>query len=46
MGMHVFIASRTKSRLQALVKKIEHDGGEATPVCADATKEEQVKKLF
>jgi len=46
MGMHVFIASRTKSRLEALVKKIEKDGGEATPVCADATKKEQVKKLF
>ena len=43
MGMHVFIASRTKSRLEALVKKIENNGGKATPICADATKEDQVQ---
>ena len=46
MGMHVIVASRTISRLEKLVKKIEDDGGKATPVFADASKEEQVQKLF
>jgi len=46
MGMHVFIASRTKSRLETLVKKIEDKGGKVTAVPTDATKEEQLQKLF
>ncbi len=45
-GMHVFIASRTMSRLEKLCKKIENNGGNITPVCTDVTNEEQVKKLF
>ena len=45
-GLHVFVASRTQSRLDALTVEIEQAGGKATAVCADATIEEQVIKLF
>ena len=45
-GLHVFVASRTQSRLDALTVEIEQAGGGATAVCADATNEEQVIKLF
>ncbi len=34
------------SRLEALATEIEKEGGKATAVCADATNEEQVIKLF
>ena len=46
MGMHVFIASRTRSRLKSLCKIIEDNGGKVTAVCTDTTNEEQIKKLF
>jgi len=45
-GLHVFVASRTQSRLDALTVEIEQAGGKATAVCADATNEEQVIKIF
>jgi NAD(P)-dependent dehydrogenase (short-subunit alcohol dehydrogenase family) len=45
-GMHVFIASRTQSRLDVLTVEIEQAGGKATAVCADSTNEEQVIQLF
>ena len=45
-GLHVFVASRTQSRIDALTVEIEQAGGIATAVCADATNEEQVIKLF
>ena len=45
-GLHVFVASRTQSRLDALTVEIEQAGGKATAVCVDATNEEQVIKLF
>ena len=45
-GLYVFVAGRTKSRLDALTVEIEQAGGKATPVFADATIEEQVIKLF
>jgi len=45
-GLHVFVASRTQSRLDALTVEIEQAGGKATAVCADSTNEEQVIKLF
>ena len=44
--LHVFVASRTQSRLDALTVEIVQAGGKATGVCADATIEEQVIKLF
>ncbi len=46
MGVHVFIASRTESRLESLCKKIENKGGNVTAVCADAINEEHIKNLF
>ena len=45
-GLHVFVASRTQSRLDALTVEIEQARGKATAVCVDATNEEQVIKLF
>ena len=45
-GLHVFVASRTQPRIDALTVEIEQAGGIATAVCADATNEEQVIKLF
>jgi NAD(P)-dependent dehydrogenase (short-subunit alcohol dehydrogenase family) len=45
-GLHVFVAGRTQSRFDALTVEIEQAGGKATAVCADATNEGQVIKLF
>ena len=45
-GVHVFIASRHQSRLEALKIEIERAGGKASVVCTDATNEEQVINLF
>ena len=45
-GLHVFIAGRTLSRVQERASEIEQAGGEATPICADASDEEQVIELF
>ena len=45
-GLHVFVASRTQSRLDALTVEIEQAGGKATAVCTDATNAEQVIELF
>ena len=44
--LHVFLAGRTQSRLDALTVEIEQAGGKATAVYADATNEEQVIKFF
>ncbi|HEV8028343.1 MAG TPA: SDR family NAD(P)-dependent oxidoreductase [Stellaceae bacterium] len=45
-GLHVFVAGRTKSALDAVVDDIASAGGRATPVVADATKEADVVALF
>ena len=45
-GLHVFVASRTLSRLDSLVSDIEKEGGKATAICTDATSEDQVAALF
>lgn len=45
-GFHVFLASRSKSRLEKLSEDIEQAGGKATPVFADASVEEHVIELF
>ncbi len=42
-GHHVFMAGRTRETLEALTRKF---GGNATPVVADATDEDQVAALF
>lgn len=45
-GLHVFIAGRTQSKLDALVADIEADGGTATGVVADCTQPKDVAALF
>jgi NAD(P)-dependent dehydrogenase (short-subunit alcohol dehydrogenase family) len=45
-GLHVFVAGRTKSALDAVVDDIASAGGRATPVVADATKEADIVALF
>jgi len=45
-GLHVLVAGRTRSALDAVVADIESAGGNATPVVADATKEADIVSLF
>lgn len=45
-GLHVIVAGRTGDQLETLVKLIRDDGGTATSVVADATREEDVSQLF
>src|SRR5687768_15303585 len=44
--LHVFVAGRTQARLDALVTRIRIDGGAATAVATDTTREEDVIRLF
>ena len=46
MGMHVYVAGRTESKIKEVVAHIEAAGGSASTYVCDATKEEQVKLLF
>ena len=45
-GMHVFVAGRTKEKLDALVEVIEAAGGRATAHPTDATREDAIADLF
>lgn len=45
-GLHVFIAGRTQSKLDALVADIQAEGGTATGVVADCTQPGDVDALF
>ena len=45
-GAHVFVAGRTRSKLDAIVDVIAAHGGEATALVADATSEADIKALF
>jgi NAD(P)-dependent dehydrogenase (short-subunit alcohol dehydrogenase family) len=45
-GLHVFVAGRTQSSLDAAVAGIEGEGGKATAVVADATDEQATIDLF
>jgi NAD(P)-dependent dehydrogenase (short-subunit alcohol dehydrogenase family) len=45
-GQHVLVAGRTQDRLDAVVAAIEADGGTATAMVADATREPDVVALF
>ncbi len=45
-GLHVFLVGRTEERLQALAKIITEAGGKATPLVADATKEQDLISVF
>ena len=44
--LHVFAAGRTPARLEALVTRIRIDGGAATAVSTDTTREDEVVRLF
>ena len=46
LGLHVFAAGRTQSKLDAVVAEIEKQGGAATAVVADATDEAATTELF
>ncbi|MCF7970612.1 MAG: SDR family NAD(P)-dependent oxidoreductase [Methylococcaceae bacterium] len=45
-GLHVYIAGRSKEKLQQVVNRIVTNGGQATAVVADATKEFDINHLF
>lgn len=45
-GLHVFVAGRTLTKLQAVADSIRLAGGLATPVVADACNESEVERLF
>jgi NAD(P)-dependent dehydrogenase (short-subunit alcohol dehydrogenase family) len=45
-GLHVFVAGRTLSKVEAVATSIRHAGGTATAIEADTTDEEAVIRLF
>ncbi len=45
-GHHVLVASRTAEQIEAIASSIRADGGKATAVPTDATKEDDVVRLF
>jgi NAD(P)-dependent dehydrogenase (short-subunit alcohol dehydrogenase family) len=45
-GLHVFVAGRTRARLDAIVDRIRAAGGVATAVPTDTTQEADVLRLF
>jgi NAD(P)-dependent dehydrogenase (short-subunit alcohol dehydrogenase family) len=46
LGLHVFVAGRTASNLDAVVRSIATNDGSATAMVADATKEADIVALF
>jgi NAD(P)-dependent dehydrogenase (short-subunit alcohol dehydrogenase family) len=45
-GHHVLVAGRTAAKIDKVVEAIRKDGGSATAVVVDGTKEDEVIKLF
>ncbi len=45
-GLHIFIAGRSEKKLQQVADSIRQEGGSVSCVVADATEEQDVKKLF
>lgn len=45
-GLHVIVAGRTQTKIDAVAESIRRAGGQATAVVADATDEQQVVSLF
>jgi NAD(P)-dependent dehydrogenase (short-subunit alcohol dehydrogenase family) len=45
-GLHVIVAGRTKSAIEAVASEIAASGGEATAMVADATSEKDIVALF
>ena len=46
LGMHVYVAGRTQSKLDVVVSTIESEGGRATAYASDTTQEDQIISLF
>ena len=46
LGLHVLVAGRTQSKLDAVVQAITDAGGSAQAVVADATSEDDTERLF
>lgn len=46
LGMHVLVAGRTQEKLNAIVQKIEVEGGSAEAVQTDVTREADIQALF
>ena len=46
LGLHVFVAGRTRAALDSVAKSIVTNGGKATAVVADTTSETEVIALF
>ncbi|MGH7858585.1 MAG: SDR family NAD(P)-dependent oxidoreductase [Candidatus Binatia bacterium] len=45
-GLHVYVAGRTREKIDAIAAAIVAGGGQATPVLTDTTREEEVIRLF
>jgi len=45
-GLHVFVAGRTAAQIEAVTEAIRQEGGAATPVVTDTTRETDVLRLF
>lgn len=45
-GMHVFVAGRTREKIERCAAAIEREGGAATPVVCDSTSADDIAALF
>ncbi|MGI9432469.1 MAG: SDR family NAD(P)-dependent oxidoreductase, partial [Myxococcota bacterium] len=45
-GLHVLVGGRTKAKLDGVVAAVEKAGGAATPVVIDATRSDDIARLF
>lgn len=45
-GHHVLLVGRTPERINKVADSIRHDGGSAEPLVADATREEDIARVF
>lgn len=45
-GLHVYVAGRTQTKIDAVAQRIRDNGGSAQAVLTDATREEDVERLF
>lgn len=45
-GLHVLVGGRTPAKIEAVVESLRKQGGEATPVEIDATRGEDIARIF
>ncbi|MCP5069158.1 MAG: SDR family NAD(P)-dependent oxidoreductase [bacterium] len=45
-GLHVLVGGRTPSKIEAVVDHLREQGGRATPVQIDATRSEDISRIF